>query len=287
MKSNRCQFPTLQVAETISTFTPSVAFTKRYVDGYRSPVCAGVYASWKWVTAQKIPPSVNTRSYIIFAQENVWFTAGRIYRLFHEKEATKVYLFTPTTFNIPSWIFALLGCYGEQTDGKRKLAQDVEFYQLRYIEPKAASSVVFMLLPGTNFRMEHAVELIKFLILNLFTTFYFQTPIVLPRSLRRHSFLPITSAHRCFLSGLYTWHALLNRPISIFCKCQLSISLNVVKKPLREKLICFKDPVLTVQEILSLSAIKNNCLILYETKVAVYSEIPKNTQIHSVGSTSN
>lgn len=170
----------------------------------------GFTVSWRWVTAQIVPPSVNTRSYIFFAQENVWVTAGRIYRWFHENEATEVDLFTPGTFSITSWIFALLGCYGEQTDGKRKLAQDVEFYQICYINLEAAFSVVFRLLPGTNFRMENAVKLTKFLILNLFMPFCFQTPIVWLRFLYRHSFIPITPAHRCSLSGLYTWHALRN-----------------------------------------------------------------------------
>jgi hypothetical protein len=46
-QSSRCQSPTLLVAETISTFTPSVAFTQTYVDGYRSPACAGVYCLQK------------------------------------------------------------------------------------------------------------------------------------------------------------------------------------------------------------------------------------------------
>jgi hypothetical protein len=41
-QKNTCQFPTLQMAETISNFTPSFAFTQTYMDGYRSPACAGV-----------------------------------------------------------------------------------------------------------------------------------------------------------------------------------------------------------------------------------------------------
>jgi len=53
------------------------------------------------------------------------------------------------------------------------LAQDAEFYQLRYIKLKTSSCVVFRLLPGTNFPMEHAAKLTKFLILNFFTLFLF------------------------------------------------------------------------------------------------------------------
>jgi hypothetical protein len=59
----------------------------------------------------------------------------------------------------------------------------------------------------------------------VYAFFVFRHRFVWPRAVHRHSFLLITLAHRCFLSGLYIWHALLNwRNIDILYVSVLKVS---------------------------------------------------------------
>lgn len=66
------------MAETISTFTPSVAFTQKYVDGYISPACAGVYCLLKvsncldntTFSQHKILHSLSTGKYMSYRRKD-------------------------------------------------------------------------------------------------------------------------------------------------------------------------------------------------------------------------